>query len=257
MRYKLILVCLILVSLMNAGCRAQPASQNKSDSAMPGQTASSETTPTVVSTEMQPIRSEITLSGDEELQWMKFFSMFVRYYPDFSAADLIEDKRLISSTLFYVFDSLNESELKSMEVRHPVYGDGLKREAIDKAVHDLFGRSVRVHQSTTTTTGVKLDYRDGVYYYGGFSNDGTMLTHIKEFINNNDGTYTVQLDAYFISESEILDTQTNIYDPKVFIDKIHSDPAAYKVPGKAVVLVLKKVAEGEKERFIVLEKSTP
>ncbi len=101
-----------------------------------------------------------------------------------------------------------------------------------------------------------LDYEEGVYYYYYYYSfysslmKGALLTHIKQFTDNGDGTYSVVFDNYLINEDIVSKDNSNIYNPKTFMERIHSSPQEYGKPAESVSLVIKKENQGVQEVYL-------
>lgn len=210
---------------------------------------------TITSTQEQPTAVNNTFSPEEELKWLDFCSMVVHCYPDFSLGDPMDDQAIIACSFKYVFETWSDKELDLMLVDDN-FPYGLKEEAIEMSAQELFDREHITHQSANLGNGINLDYKNGLYYFDGFSTDYHDLIGIKRITDNGDGTYTLEFDCYGLTDFDLMTLDSKINTPEKFIQNIHDDPQLYPPPDESVKLMIKKVASEQKERYVVLQKTT-
>ncbi|KKM09715.1 hypothetical protein SY88_17405 [Clostridiales bacterium PH28_bin88] len=194
--------------------------------------------------DLQAAINHINLTPEEEIKWMEFCKNAFTF-PSFAWGTEIDDKELIGDMARYLlfrYDGADRHQLIDMKDEYPV----IKKEIIDRFSQEFFGRKVKKHQPV-----MGFDYKDGKYFGLGMSEDGYKMTHIKEFVDNNDGTYTIEYDFYYVPEGNVnLITQLN---PEQFIYEIHKEPENFPKPNAKGKLLLQKIVEDDKERYIIIE----
>ncbi len=185
----------------------------------------------------------IELSPAEELKWMEF-SKNAFNFQEFSRDSEIDENTLIHDTAFYlVFRYKGEDRDQVIERKDGFFI--ITKETIDRFSQELFGRKIKKHQSV-----MGFDLKNGKYYAGGMDDHGYKLTHIQKFEDNKDGTYTIEYDFYYVNEG---DESPLLIKPEEFIYEIHKEPQKFPDPTAKGKLLIKKITEDNRERYIIIE----